>query len=239
MEPLTDLIGELRTYNQWENTHQHQYGQLIFPLEGNLVIKTKIHNLLLNDDKIFFLLPNCEHSFFSKTYNKFLILNIPKTFISLKNQDGSSIVYDVSEKWKAIRYLVLNEISKANNDNSGLRELFSYVSRQLYNERKPPSILFIHQNYNQKLGLNTLAQIENYNPTYYLEWFYKNTGKTPYQYITEIRVKKAKELLEQTDLSHLEIAIQIGFEHQSSFTRVFKKIEGITPSLYRKSIRDN
>ncbi|MFN4316176.1 MAG: helix-turn-helix domain-containing protein [Chitinophagaceae bacterium] len=62
------------------------------------------------------------------------------------------------------------------------------------------------------------------------------TGKSPAKWITETVVTEAKYLLYQTDLTINEIAIEVGHFDQSYFTRLFKKIEGITPHEYRKLI---
>lgn len=79
-----------------------------------------------------------------------------------------------------------------------------------------------------------LASIEHFNVSYYCKWFYNQTGMTPNAYIQQIRLEKAKVLLETTELSLLEIALQVGYSHQSSLTRLFRKIEGSNPILYRK-----
>lgn len=58
---------------------------------------------------------------------------------------------------------------------------------------------------------------------------------SPVEYIQNLRVKKAKELLLNTDLTTLQISQIVGYEHNSSFTRVFKYLEKISPSEFRKS----
>ena len=58
------------------------------------------------------------------------------------------------------------------------------------------------------------------------------------EYIKNLRIKKAKELMTETDLSILEIAQRVGYEHNSSFTRVFKEIEGISPAQFRKESKN-
>lgn len=79
-----------------------------------------------------------------------------------------------------------------------------------------------------------MALTEHFNVTYYCQWFYNQTGMTPNAYIQKIRLEKAKELLEGTNLSILEIAQLVGYSHQSSLTRLFQKNEGLSPACYKK-----
>jgi transcriptional regulator GlxA family with amidase domain len=59
-------------------------------------------------------------------------------------------------------------------------------------------------------------------------------GVTPQTYIQTVRLTEAKRLLQETDFSILAIAQQVGYEQQASLTRVFKQLEGTTPSNYRR-----
>ena len=62
----------------------------------------------------------------------------------------------------------------------------------------------------------------------------RSSGSTFKEYLTMVRVEEAKRLLNNTDDSLLDIAIGVGFDNQSYFTSVFKKLTGLTPGQYRK-----
>ena len=64
--------------------------------------------------------------------------------------------------------------------------------------------------------------------------FKEYTGFSPHEYLTQLRVYNAKYLLKATDLSIEDISQQTGFSDSVYFIQVFKKIEGITPSKFRK-----
>lgn len=68
--------------------------------------------------------------------------------------------------------------------------------------------------------------------------FREETGLAPWAYVQEARLRKAKALLEDTDLSLAEVALEAGFYDQSHFTRTFKHAEGTTPGAYRKDIQE-
>ncbi|MDQ7096855.1 AraC family transcriptional regulator [Desulfosporosinus sp. PR] len=231
MDLPDSVICERRTYTDKCQTHSHPYGQLILPLQGNMSIKTNMFDFELDDKSLFFLPPDFTHSFYGKSKNEFLVLDIPtKLFYTFGVKTLNRELYQVfDERWKAIRYLMLQE-----TDNSSLTDLVRYSGSLLFQRHIPASIQFIHENFHQQLTVECLASIEHFNVSYYCKWFYKQMEMTPNAYIQRIRLEKAKELLETTELSLLEIALQVGYSHQSSLTRLFRKIEGLNPILYRK-----
>lgn len=93
---------------------------------------------------------------------------------------------------------------------------------------------YINENYAQKLTLNTLAKIAHYNPSYISSLFKKETGQGITDYITELRLNKARELLLDTSMSIDEIADSIGLNNNSYMTALFKKKVGMNPSDYRR-----
>lgn len=88
---------------------------------------------------------------------------------------------------------------------------------------------------NADIALKKLAVIEHYNISYYTEWFKNKMKVSPVEYIQNLRVEKAKELLLNSNLSILQISQMVGYEHNSSFTRVFKYFKKITPAEFRKN----
>ncbi|MDI4646377.1 response regulator [Cohnella hashimotonis] len=96
-------------------------------------------------------------------------------------------------------------------------------------------VAYIDGHYEQKLYLKDLSAQFYINQVYCCQLFKKNLGKTFSEYVSELRIKKARELLKKTDLSIEEIAIQTGYVDYYYFNKVFKKHCGITPSKFRKS----
>jgi two-component system response regulator YesN len=92
---------------------------------------------------------------------------------------------------------------------------------------------FIQDNYMYDLNLTMLAERFNYNSSYFSEMFKAKAGKTFIQYITDVRMAKAVQLLEETMLSLWDIAELTGFSNASYFSSKFKRMYGISPSDYR------
>jgi two-component system, response regulator YesN len=93
----------------------------------------------------------------------------------------------------------------------------------------------ISSNYMNKLTLHNLSESLHINSAYLSVLFKKEMGSNFSDYLNSMRIKKSKELLVTTNLSLLEISLQTGFEEQSYFTKVFKKIVGCTPNKYRQN----
>lgn len=239
MKTLTHVFAECRTYSDIACTHNHSFAQLIFPLQGTLFIETPRHDFELDDSRLFFLPPDCSHTFFANDNNKFLVLDVPNHVLPnpvvCQSQGGVSPLLD--ERWRAIRYLMLSEAAEGSTTDPALSNLFRYAYRFLSHKVLPLSIQYIHDYFHKPLELQQLAQMEGYNLTYYCDWFKKKTGLTPKLYIQRLRLIKAKQLLEQTDLSILEIAQQVGYEHHSSLTRLFQQQEDVSPLAYRRLTR--
>lgn len=96
------------------------------------------------------------------------------------------------------------------------------------------SIDFIAKNYNQKITLQDLADNANSSPTYFEFLFKKTIGKSPINYLLFFRLQKAKELiLDGHSIS--SAALHVGFSDVFYFSKYFKKVEGISPSLFLKN----
>lgn len=92
---------------------------------------------------------------------------------------------------------------------------------------------YIDEKYASEISLNNLSN-KFYINKYYLTRLFKDSfGITIINYLNQVRVTKSKELLRYSDLSIEEIAVTIGFKDQNYFSRVFKKIDGISPREYK------
>ncbi|QQZ60554.1 response regulator [Paenibacillus sonchi] len=83
--------------------------------------------------------------------------------------------------------------------------------------------------------LEELAASINYSVPYFSSMFKKAVGESFVQYLTRLRIEKAKLLLLTTDHKTFEISESIGFENYRSFNRIFKKETGVSPSDYRRN----
>ena len=98
---------------------------------------------------------------------------------------------------------------------------------------------FIESHYmEEEISLNTVANVANVSSNHFSALFSQNMGQTFIEYLTSLRMNKAKELLRCTGMRSSEIAGEIGYKDAHYFSYLFKKTQGMTPSDYRKARED-
>ena len=95
----------------------------------------------------------------------------------------------------------------------------------------------MRQNMEMDLNLEQLALQHNVSYSFFRKMFKKYTGVSPGQYILQLRIARAKELLISSDKSIKEISYELGFQSIFYFSNMFKKKEGFTPSFFRNKNR--
>jgi AraC family transcriptional regulator len=104
------------------------------------------------------------------------------------------------------------------------------TSRQLHR-----TFEYIEANLTEEISLDTLAKEVNLSKYYFSRLFKRSTGLTPYQYVLQRRLERAKAFLKHGESSIVEIAHLFGFSDQSHFSRLFRKQYGITPGNFLKN----
>ncbi|WP_369753665.1 GyrI-like domain-containing protein [Flavobacterium sp. WC2409] len=105
-----------------------------------------------------------------------------------------------------------------------------------YIKRINTIFLFIDENLDQELNLETIAKVGFYSPFHLHRIFKAITNETLNEYITRKRIEKtASILLHKPETTVTTLSLQYGFNSNSSFTRTFKKFYGLSPTAFRKS----
>ncbi len=95
---------------------------------------------------------------------------------------------------------------------------------------------YLHSSFGEEISLEGLALVANLSPNYFLHAFKQTTGQTPHRYLTELRIAKACELLENPHRSIVDISLAVGFSSQSHLTTVFRRFKKTTPAAYREAV---
>lgn len=124
-----------------------------------------------------------------------------------------------------------------------LIELISQIARRVEEQNSGSSVAtsegiqrvigMMHANYSKNYSIKDFAVECNLSPSRFIHKFKTFTGTSPGAYITRIRMDEAKELLANSSLSVSEVSTIIGYENPLYFSRIFRKMVGIPPSVYR------
>lgn len=96
---------------------------------------------------------------------------------------------------------------------------------------------YIRQNLDKRLSLNDVASVFNFSPNYLSQLFAQSGESGFVEFVTATRIAAAKNLMATTDLKIYEISDRIGFESAFYFSKVFKKLEGVSPREYMQKIK--
>lgn len=122
-------------------------------------------------------------------------------------------------------------------DLLGLRQAASQPGAGLSRRQMARVVDYVRVNIARNLSLAELAALVDLSPDHFGVAFRAAVGKTPHQFLLHCRIEAAKEMLESGEASLSAIAVDMGFSDQAHFTRVFRRLTGQTPALWRRERR--
>lgn len=130
---------------------------------------------------------------------------------------------DAQSVFQLLRQEIGRELRRLRDERS-LREMRPITEAKRY----------MQQHYREALRLEDVSSAVGFNATYFSTLFKKETGQNFMDYLTELRISKAKELLCGETLSVQDVAEMVGYSDLKYFSRLFKKATGVSPSDYKK-----
>jgi YesN/AraC family two-component response regulator len=123
--------------------------------------------------------------------------------------------------------------------SASLEKLMIELARAIKESDKPrisisKSLSYINDNYNTKIKIPDLAKMDGLSMTQYNLHFKNQMGMSPTKYIIALRMNLAKDLIESSNLSLVQIAMMCGYEDYNFFAKVFKKFTGLSPKSFKK-----
>ena len=237
---VTEIINAITVHSvkgRYENIYNRRWyglsfctdGQITYTHNGKSFVSDNKHAIILPQNGSYTLYGNREGlfpliNFFCKDILTDTFLSVPienpEIFMAYFEQIKSLLLFDENHaKVMSIFYNMLHRLtSHTHTDNTIL-----------------PALKFIEKNYNNPLLTNTLIADEcNISEVYLRKLFSKHLKTTPKQYISDIRLQKAKHLLSEGILKINAVAENCGFSNPYHFCRVFKEKTGLTPTEYIK-----
>lgn len=127
---------------------------------------------------------------------------------------------------------LLQEMAKTSEYRLLAGELYQKEDQTFVNYRLTKVMQYLNTNYQQKIELDTVAEIANLHPAAFCRFFKEKSGKSLSEYVNDMRIGYACRLITEGRMSVSQISYESGFNNLSNFNRTFKKHTGFTPTSY-------
>lgn len=244
------------TVNEPSLPHSHQYTEIMIVAEGKGELVVNNTRIPFQKNNLYFVNPNTEHLETSDNVLKYYVVKMNnftiyqtdtfKDVISLELNYGSQqlILTRLAQALEDCNLKGNLQKKLLSLDLAYLSNYFIYILQDEYyispiaSKRKSSNIQaivnYISANYALDLKVSDLAAQFSFSHNNLLYHFQKELGMSPSEFITMQRMHVAKGLLKNTDYTIIQISTLCGFSTPSFFGKVFRKLENMTPTQYRK-----
>lgn len=224
---------DIQVFHECRGEHTHSYPQILVPMKDNMCIQVGESEYQVTRQELCLVPSHTPHQ--CNYSGKLLAINLSADLLDSRDAALLSYPLIVSMQGQITQLVDLIQTELQQDPGSkAVRHLYSYLYSKLIDNCAAPSIRFIGEHYDLPITVNQLAEMESYNVTYYNDWFKQQTGTSPSLYLRRVRIDRAKELLAETSFTVMEIAVMVGYSSNSTFTRAFHSITGMTPKAYRE-----
>ncbi|MBB1274200.1 MULTISPECIES: helix-turn-helix domain-containing protein [Psychromonas] len=231
--------------------HDHDHHQLVIALNGNSEFSIEGMQNIIIPGQGCVVTASSDHAFNGLGFAEILTLNLP-TESQLDNYTAQHIqplihsnqYFKLDTQFQILLQLLVKEMRQAPDDilvaeackNTIIALLQRHIKTDLSKKNRINIEVidnFIIQHITTKISVAQLAGCVFLGESQFHLLFKQQMGMTPHQYIMQVRMNLAKQLLEDRSLTLAMIASASGFANQSSFTHTFTKFQGTSPSRYR------
>ena len=227
----------IRQYTRQTARHRHDHGQIVIPVRGQIQIEMNNFSGKVNVSQGIVISPMQWHAFSANSDATFLVadLNLPENLLALP-----SPVFLLTPSLQ--QYITFAEVQLLCSPSEQVFHASESLFVALLQEQNPCSprdkriqqaIHQIHQQFNQPVSIEKLAAVACLAPTQFKKVFKAQTGSTPGQYLQQVRMQAAKQLLRHSDTPITDIAEQCGYQDSTAFSRRFRQHFGVTPRSFR------
>ncbi|UOQ86722.1 helix-turn-helix transcriptional regulator [Gracilibacillus salinarum] len=247
--------------------HQHQAMEIMYVIDGKCQVEVDQRTVQMRKGQYIFIQSQVKHRLIIDRSHPCRMLNIEfiieerdESYISFEKLAGQLnglweanrshlLLKDNESVFFTLRQLVL-ELDHQSSENELLidnliiqllmwmarnqRELESDADNQYIKK----ALTFIHESYDTEITVTDIANVTHLHPNYLHRIFKQSLGSTINQYITKVRMDKAKMLLINTGIPVTDIANYVGMNTSQYFSSTFKRNTGLSPSAYRDHFRE-
>ncbi len=236
MQPVATHLS-IRSYSRQRHGHAHDFHQLVLPLRGVIEIEFEAYSGNVAPGECVLIRRGQVHHFTADTEARFVVADMDSLPGNLAG--SSPVVFSISPP--LIRYLDFIEAQLQHQLNPGLEQSMSQVFAQLLAEQRlMPQVdqrirrvlRYMAERLEQRLAIHELARVACLSETQCKKLFREQVGMTVMQYLTQMRMDRARALLQHTDYSIQRIAEQVGYTDVSAFSRRFSACFGMSPTRF-------
>ncbi|MEM7169753.1 MAG: AraC family transcriptional regulator [Pseudomonadota bacterium] len=252
-----DAKLQVRHYRVTGEDHSHDHHQIVLPLQGWMEMSVAGQESHVTDSQAVVIPAGQAHAFTVSAENAFLIMDVPAEHISHGANTGQSKPHNAL--WRAaasmpfvpldarfgqLAHFAAGEVSQFGDawGTHGLSDtLLAALERRmgLVPQVEPPRLRrarqFIETHHGEALDVAQIAQAAHLSPSRLHALFQTHYGTSPGKYLTRYRLERAAQTLRSSHLPVAQVALGVGFEDQSAFSRSFQRHHGVTPLAYRKA----
>lgn len=236
--------------------HAHDYYQLVLPLNGHIDISLNTFSGCVGVGEGICIAPGAIHGFTADEQAKFIVADLPSVPGNIAGgtlfadgslpADGSdpakgAPIFQISTPMQAFLAYVEVQLTHhiTDDENDAMLSLFSALLAQQQrgvatDKRIIPVLSCIHQDVAYPHTITSLAKIACVGATQFKKRFIAATGMGLREYLINVRMEKARALLSNTDMPIIAVAVNVGYDDVSAFTRRFKHHVGMPPTHFKR-----
>ncbi|WP_034296915.1 AraC family transcriptional regulator [Herbaspirillum sp. RV1423] len=244
----TPQLLTLRTYGADGPLHHHDHVQIVLPMQGEMEIEVGGRGSRLDLTRAAFVAPDIGHAQSAQGPNRFLILDCKLADIGddaaerLRIQTFLPIPAAVR---RLVEFIDLSRVDGAAGHalpESVIRHcspllLAALTASPQRQSRLQPLLLRIEAAPGQAWTAARMARVANLSVSRLHALFKAELGRTPQEWLSDLRVRFVQDALAGSDLPLAELALRAGYSDQSALTRAMRRTTGMTPAAYRRQHR--
>ena len=236
-----DIGLHIRTYDDEVKRHSHDHHQLVLPLVGTLFLSIDAMAGEVAQHRAAIIPSGSVHGFAATEDNRFLVVDLPEGLAPALDKLPCFAELDLALH-HYIQFLHAQAMSGAVADATQHHMLLLLI--QLLQERHGSQLQldrrihaaqqFLDDHFQRPISMAEVASVAHLSIRQLNELFRHQVGVTPHQYLTDVRMKEAWRLLEQSGLSVQRVADAVGYSSLSAFSDRFRRHFGKPPTHFRR-----
>ncbi|WP_020592585.1 AraC family transcriptional regulator [Kiloniella laminariae] len=248
------MKAEFRSYDSEERRHSHSdFHQLILPGSGKLELEVETLSGLVGEDCAALISATDSHAYKGSGINSFTVVDLPvlqfqqdQTLANLWDQAHQKAFFPLDDRLHHLARYTSLELDKTGLGlaaEKAIRLLLLSLAetgkgpQKNLPEKLEKALAFIRQNHARKLASADIAAAACLSVSQLHNLFRTTLSLTPGEYQTQVRLERAKELINRSSRSLADIALAVGYPEQSSFNRAYRKFFAESPGQKRKDNR--